>query len=412
MTRPVPPPKPIQSSTAFIDALFAADTLTTSSKAKRKRRPSISKDDVKKPNIKKEERGGGASPPFLCGAEETSKVALSSSEDDEKPLKGVLVYHRSKFAPKKELTWRDPKNLTQIHYFELDETERENVSRPKSFSEQKRMEKEMERSQLMKAKLAKHHENTIEYRQWPIQLFLVANRSSPYDQVGSKSEEKEKERERQLRFGAVSDIEVALMESPYEPEPMTGGVFQQGHVTSLIPLNSEVETVSDYSSQGYPEPIAQDPASALFPPIVEQAAPPLLPIPDNTGGEWRLGDGTPLGGMEGPMLPHPMQPPEMMMMPPPQMMGGPPHAMMGAPPPHGMMPPFPPMGMPPHGFMPPPPMMGGRPPAFNIQPCHHFTRFGSCRFENKCRFAHVSLPPGPAGMGCPPQNPRSHKKHR
>jgi len=76
-------------------------------------------------------------------------------EENEGKLKSALVILRPKDKPKKFVRWREEDELTHFCYFEMDETERVNVSRPaggaqiRNFAEMKSMERSDERKVIV-----------------------------------------------------------------------------------------------------------------------------------------------------------------------------------------------------------------------------------------------------------------------
>jgi len=86
--------------------------------------------------------------------EDASSVVSDSTKKDSYPeiryvdgLKSVLLLQKRK-GPKKVLKWKT--DLESIRYFELDETERVNVT--KTFTDMKQMEKQNEREAFQMAR--------------------------------------------------------------------------------------------------------------------------------------------------------------------------------------------------------------------------------------------------------------------
>uniref|UniRef100_A0A182S6B1 Uncharacterized protein n=1 Tax=Anopheles maculatus TaxID=74869 RepID=A0A182S6B1_9DIPT len=76
---------------------------------------------------------------------------------------GVLVIHRRK-GPKKQLRWRATEELEEVRYFELDVTERCNVT--KSFTDMKQMERVDERQKFMLSRKVGSEDIMVERTAW------------------------------------------------------------------------------------------------------------------------------------------------------------------------------------------------------------------------------------------------------
>lgn len=65
---------------------------------------------------------------FVALSPDDTKLNLRSEFYDESGtlVKGVLVHFKSRRGPKKSVCWKEEKELEDIRYFEMDETERGN----------------------------------------------------------------------------------------------------------------------------------------------------------------------------------------------------------------------------------------------------------------------------------------------
>uniref|UniRef100_A0A1E1WAA9 TFIIS N-terminal domain-containing protein n=1 Tax=Pectinophora gossypiella TaxID=13191 RepID=A0A1E1WAA9_PECGO len=181
---PKPKPMLLLESDMFMDALNASATNKKEPK-KRKRRTSGSKDgnttgegspphtptSVTSPNSEKsvpprfyqdtldaeENKEASSKNTDNTGSATTNKeTEKEETMDTSEPhtltvngLKGVLCYHKRK-GPKKSIKWKPDTELEEIQYFELDETERVNVTR--TFTDMKYLEKINERDAFQKAR--------------------------------------------------------------------------------------------------------------------------------------------------------------------------------------------------------------------------------------------------------------------
>lgn len=334
-------------------------------------------------------------------SENTADEKTSLSDDDEKPrikveltnslgnLKGVLVHFKSRRGPKKSVCWRGDKDLEAIRYFELDETERVNVT--KTFTDMKQMERINERENFQMARKLAVEDIMEERTRWTV--LIPVDVSGVVVVPGKNSNEKDIQYAREKTVApAIYFHKRAIPDTPSEPD-------LEIHATTdptIIPLDDvtgSADSINDFTLTPWPEPQSHPPApegpanSQLPPPQTMFPVPGPVPNPyGNPGppfnpgppsnfmpgpaplppGDWRTGDGklVPVPDMyPGPAMMPGMGPPGPM--PPPVMMP-PGHPDMGFPP-MGM--PGPPnaghpddMGPPPHPFGPPPFSMGGPPP--------------------------------------------------
>ncbi|KAL3281396.1 hypothetical protein HHI36_004605 [Cryptolaemus montrouzieri] len=356
---PKPKPPVLQESDIFMDALTAA----TSKKEpkKRKRRPSVSKES---PENSPTVQPPGTSPLGLKNfspanfyqdtletteagqevKEEKTEEASEEQTDEEKivksdvaeektisdvssevcepvtrtnsdGLKGVLVYLKRK-GPKRSLRWKDEKDLVEVRYFELDETERVNVSRT-NFTDMAKMEMSNEREALMGRKLM--NEDLMEPTTlWRIP-YLIDQPELPV-QPGSKSLEKDIQYAREKNILQALYFNKSLIpDTPAEPilenHPMVDPV--------IIPLeDTESQNIYDLRNTPWPEPKGMAPVE---PPPVN-----IQPMFQNMPGPY---PNFPQMGPQGfPGLPGPgFCPPNMMPNGPNMIPNGPNMNMMGNP---------------------------------------------------------------------------------
>lgn len=214
-----------------MDALTASATAKKEPK-KRKRRPSITKDTPTSPTTTSSAPGGdqtstnsptATSPLGLKNiapinfyqdtlTEETStendeqnnddddiknERCVTPTDDDEEALKdskifksdgikGVLLYTKKK-GPKRSIQWKNDSDLVEVRYFELDETERVNVT--KTFMDMAKMDISSEREALQRGRKTPNEDLMEPQTVW--RLPFIVDQPDPLVQPGSKSLEKD-----------------------------------------------------------------------------------------------------------------------------------------------------------------------------------------------------------------------------
>ncbi|KAI4464175.1 serine/threonine-protein phosphatase 1 regulatory subunit 10-related [Holotrichia oblita] len=216
---------------------------------------------------------------------------------NENELKGVLVHVRKK-GPKKSLKWKCEAELVEVQYFELDETERVNVSKP--FGDMARMEITSEKHALQMRKV-QNDDNMSPQIPW--RLLREIDLKPILAEPGCKSLEKDIQFAREKSFIGMSPLMHRYADSPAEPD------LQQYQVTDpvIIPLEDPENSDPDAPPQLWPEP---------------KGSPPQVPIPNmppmfpNIQAPFQNFGGPPPGFQNVPFnAPN--------FVPPPNMMGGP-----------------------------------------------------------------------------------------
>ncbi|XP_029170568.1 serine/threonine-protein phosphatase 1 regulatory subunit 10 isoform X2 [Nylanderia fulva] len=409
---PKPKPMMLQESDMFMDAL----TASTKSKEprKRKRRTSITKDgssEAKKQEIANTDNRESTPPPSPTNVEEKSSVALKpnfkfyqdtleieedkdqrekeNSEEDLKKDKDDLKMfddekdnrddddsrsntptpeedvEEKRKGPKKVLRWKT--DLESIRYFELDETERVNVT--KTFTDMKQMEKQNEREAFQMARKLNNEDLMEERTRW--KPLIPIDQPPPLVEPGKDSKEKD------IQYAREKGILQALYfnrsmipDSAAEPDEERHHVMTDPKIIPLDDLTGNKESEKDFTSVPWPEPkpqlTPQPPTVTTFhypttfshnqqtmmtpmgpqttmgpmPQMPQQMMPPshIAPMtqempaptmPGSGGGGWRTGDGkvlvpdvgmNPMANMPGNfnqgMEGAPMVPPGMMGPPP------------------------------------------------------------------------------------------------
>lgn len=337
----------LQESDMFMDALAASATNKKEPK-KRKRRSSVSKDTNNSGNTSPPASPsvtntpssplsspmalkGITAPKFYKDTLETDEPKASEMEDDKQDngdrtpeqdnsedpmdegptenvvkevdgIRGVLVYHKRR-GPKKSVKWRTDTELEEVQYFELDETERVNVT--KTFMDMKQMEHTGEREALQLSRKLPNEDLMDERTPWKVLI--------PIDLKPALAEWGKKSLEKDIQFAREKVILQALYfnrsmlpDSPAEPDPET----HQMKDPTTIPLDDVTgnpDSVNDYQNTPWPEP--------------KGSPPHVSPLP---GGPPMFGGMPPFNPPMGPPgfhgMPQPFGGPNFM--PPPNMMGG------------------------------------------------------------------------------------------
>lgn len=274
-------------------------------------------------------------------------------------LKGVLCYHKKK-GPKKSIKWKT--DLEEIQYFELDETERVNVT--KTFTDMKYLERIHEREAFQKARNLINDDVMEEKTNWTM-LIPIDCDGQIIVEYGKNSKEKELQAVRQK--GTLQPLyfhKAMIPDSPFEADIETHTYIEP----SIIPLEDitgNQDNISDFRNMPWPEPKGTAPPTSstnvnippMFQPPISQFPnnfpnPPFgvpgFPVPPNIPAEWQ-------NGMPPHMVPSsmpPMGPPTGLLPPGPVIQGNVPPGIM----------------MPSENMMMGPDMFNGPNPMFPIPP--------------------------------------------
>lgn len=298
----------------------------------------------------------------------SSIISDSAKKDGSYPeiryvdgLKSVLLLQKRK-GPKKVLKWKA--DLESIRYFELDETERVNVT--KTFTDMKQMEKQNEREAFQMARKLNSEDVMEEKTRW--KPLIPIDLPPPLVEPGKDSKEKD------IQYAREKGILQALYfnrsmipDSAAEPDEERH-VMTDPKIIPLEDLTGNKESEKDFTAIPWPEPKPQPPQPSTvttfhypttyphnqqgmmtamgpqstmgpIPQIPQQMMAPTHmapmsqemagPIPATGGGGWRTGDGKVLvpdvsmnpmanmsGGFNQGMEGGPMVPPGMMGPPP------------------------------------------------------------------------------------------------
>lgn len=209
---------------------------------------------------------------------------------------GVLVIHRRR-KPKKSVRWRPQESLEEVRHFELDETERVNVT--KTFMDMIQMERFGERDAFQMARKLQTDDVMVEQTPWTQLIEVDDVTPSP---EGSQSKEREIQMKREQTVLQALYFNYSMIpDSAAEPDAEIIKYTEP----AVIPLVDGQNTVNDFTKQGWPEPKEMGGHSAMsgmpfngpggFPndSFVGQFGMP--PFGGNSG-MWANGGGPPFGG--------------------------------------------------------------------------------------------------------------------
>ncbi|KAG5879197.1 hypothetical protein JTB14_030158 [Gonioctena quinquepunctata] len=217
---------------------------------------------VESESVDKTEVSSGSPPrtPTDDNQEEEHSEAKKPKVDGE--LKGVLLYTKKK-GPKRSISWKGEADLVEIRYFELDETERVNVT--KTFGDMAKMDISSEREALQLSRKVGGEDSMEAQILWRIPFIIEQEDSLVIP--GNKSLEKD------IQFAREKSVLQALYfdkrripDSPEEPIPEN----HQMSDPTPIPLEDPESQEIDLRSTPWPEPKGQAP-------MPEPQLPPMFP---------------------------------------------------------------------------------------------------------------------------------------
>lgn len=375
-------------SIGFMDAL-SASTLTKKDPKKRKRLSSNSKkDEPESPKIEvkplkfykdtfeetEEEKTNGEKSPTkeldTSGDEKKLKTETKKKEVDSSPEEsiksngddkegspdieernekrppgvgcgpdgppGVLVHPNVPRRKKRPIRWRSDEELTEVRFFELDETERTNVS--KTFTEQKQMEHVEERSAFKLGRKAQNDDTMVEQTTWRA-LNVIDFKEEPKVNYGCNSREAVIQAEREKNVLQELYFRHSINDSPHEPDPETYEHIEP----QIIPLNDVTgnpDSVNNYTDINWPAPKGDLPSTFssnafanVFSHINVSPATGVPPVGAFTSPITNPLANFPMGGILNPLTREPIAPNQWLMPPTPFMQ--PPPAMISQPLPVG-----------------------------------------------------------------------------
>lgn len=284
---PKPKPAVLQESDIFMDALAAS---ATTKKEPKKRKRKLSKEDTPKSPSEEKPPATPTSPTLpalkniapinfyqdtLSEDNNTTEPPPGKPEEDERSvtptdntpevedtpkspkiqktegLKGVLLYSKKK-GPKRSISWRAESDLVEVRYFELDETERVNVT--KTFMDMAKMEMTSEREALQMSRKLTSEDLMEPQINWRLPYFI--DQPEPLAVPGSKSLEKDIQYAREKTvLQALYFDKRRIPDSPEEPIPENYTIIDAIN----IPLEDAESQEIDLRNTPWPEPKGSPP---------------------------------------------------------------------------------------------------------------------------------------------------------
>jgi len=244
---------------------------------KKKRRPSDVKSEkevVKESSDVKDVEGekSDQSDEKMDTASNSDDLAFAEPTSDlPREVRGILVYVKGS-KTKRNVKWKSEDKLVEIEYFELDETERANVWKIKSFEEMKKKEAMFEKMKFQTS-IGGVKEDDLEDapRLWKLlQLEFDPETTEAVSKIweifGSQSAEKSVQEQRELRvLKSLFFNQVPC--DPSEPDP--GSCDKSGEEPKIISTedlsDNREDSTYDYSTKDWPVPALQSQQNA--PPI-------------------------------------------------------------------------------------------------------------------------------------------------
>lgn len=247
---------------------FYQDTLNTENsepeKGENEEKPDVDDDDDVKPVATKKVR------PLTPTEDEEDEDhnIMTIDEEDKKPrvLKSVLFHGKRKPGPKRTVQWKEDSELVEIQYFELDETERVNVTR--NFTDAAKMELCSERETMQLFRKTPNEDIMEVQINWRTPLIEVEiNPPGPEIVVRSLEKDIQFAREKSC-LQALYFNKRSVPDSPGEPDPEHHQITDPVHIP-LEPIDEEQQDDSKGVVPPWPEPKGSPP-----PPAQPQPLPP------------------------------------------------------------------------------------------------------------------------------------------
>ncbi|XP_008547157.1 uncharacterized protein DDB_G0284459 [Microplitis demolitor] len=304
---------------------FYQDTLETDEDKEDKERTQNDKDDDSpdekannKDRVNDEDDERSRTPTCDDDSEETKAPASPDDPEDSgraptpnediryvDGLRSVLLLQKRK-GPKKSLKWKT--DLESVRYFELDETERVNVT--KTFTDMKQMEKMNEREAFQMARKLSTEDTMEEKTRWKV--LVPIDLPPPLVEPGKDSKEKD------IQYAREKGILQALYfnrsmipDSPSEPDEERHHIYTEPKIIPLddISENASKDSDKDFTTVPWPEPKPQLPMTTPVVPNVHfpsfqphNQVMPVMQMPNNSLGPLNI----PQQQIPPPMLQAPM----------------------------------------------------------------------------------------------------------
>lgn len=190
-----------------------------------------------------------------------AELPLTADSPEEAPVKrepgpgcgpdgppGVLTIHRRR-GPKKQLRWRPQEQLEEVRFFELDETERINVT--KTFVDAKQSERTSEREAfLISRKIGSAEDTMVEQMAW--QPLMLVEDVPPFE-AGALSKERQVQADREKTcLKTIYFNRSMIPDTALEPDVIA---FQSAEAPTipLYDVTGNPDAVHDFTSMPWPE---------------------------------------------------------------------------------------------------------------------------------------------------------------
>lgn len=204
------------------------------------------------------ESKGGEQGSAVKMEEDPSEAGSFTPQENDGKVKSALVLVRARNRPKKNVRWREEDELREFHFFEMDETERVNVTKQqKDFTELSCNEKLMERSFLkMRQEQDEEHGHLMQQKhqqQWKMVKIIFSTEILTPPVISTEKADQE-EREKNV-LGLFLPPGAILPDTALEPDVnMSDERAKEEPIQIPVEDVISITKVCDYRTHSWPEP--------------------------------------------------------------------------------------------------------------------------------------------------------------